>query len=94
MYGSDTQTGAGAAIADYRMYIPALDEEGAEIGFGKYPKEYENYLDLSGYETLFIDLDSVSSQKKNVEYAVIGSITAANCRNCTIMRAKAANGRR
>lgn len=70
VYGSDTQTGAGAAIADYRMYIPALDEEGAEIGFGKYPKEYENYLDLSGYETLFIDLDSVSSQKKNVEYAV------------------------
>lgn len=70
VYGSETGGGEGTATADYLLYIPALDEEGAEFYYGKYPKEYENYLDLSDYEALYIDLSSTSSDKKDVEYAI------------------------
>ena len=70
VYGSKSGSGKGTVTADYLMYIPALDEEGAEIGFGKYPKEYENYLDLSAYDTLYFDMSSTSSDKRDVSYTI------------------------
>lgn len=71
IYGAENKTGSGRVTADYLMYIPALDEETDTIdNYGMYPKNYENYLDLSNYDTLYIDMSSTSSDNKDVEYSI------------------------
>ncbi len=71
MLSGSTGTGEGTATADYRMYIPALQEAGHPINnYGLYPKDYENYLDLSDCDTLYIDMSSTSSLGQDVEYSI------------------------
>ncbi|MBQ9482185.1 MAG: hypothetical protein IJU84_08485, partial [Clostridia bacterium] len=71
VYGAKNQSGTGRVIADYLMYIPALGEEEEINEYGMYPKNYENYLDLSDYEKLFIDRNSTSSDGKDVSYNIL-----------------------
>ena len=52
IYPSSKARTDGTAESEFLFYIPCLNPEGTPINYGVYPKEYENYLDLSEYDNL------------------------------------------
>ena len=59
IYPSAESKTSGTVESEFLFYIPCLNPEGTPVSNGTYPKEYENYLDLSDYDNLsFIFLAS------------------------------------
>ena len=59
IYPSAESKTSGTVESEFLFYIPCLNPEGTPVSNGTYPKEYENYLDLSEYDNLsFIFLAS------------------------------------
>ena len=70
IYPSAAARTDGRAESEFLFYIPCLDPEGTPISYGVYPKEYENYLDLSEYDNLSFIFCAQSEQGADVSFEV------------------------
>ncbi len=70
VYPSLKESTDGTVSALLRFYIPPLQEEGAPFGYGGYPAEYTNYLDLGKYDRLFFTFSAVNNKGNDVRYRV------------------------
>lgn len=68
VYPSDAEKTNGTVSSLLRFYIPPLQEAGSEPGYGKYPAEYTNYLDLRDYDNLAFLFSAEHNKGKDVAY--------------------------
>ena len=70
IYPSAAARTDGRVESEFLFYIPCLNPEGTPISYGVYPKEYENYLDLSEYDNLSFIFCAQSEQGADVRFEV------------------------
>ncbi|MBQ3868007.1 MAG: exo-alpha-sialidase [Clostridia bacterium] len=70
IYPSAAARTDGRVESEFLFYIPCLNPEGTPISYGVYPREYENYLDLSEYDNLSFIFCAQSEQGADVSFEV------------------------
>lgn len=70
IYPSSKDRTSGTVKSEFLFYIPALDPEGTPVTNGRYPKEYENYLDLSSYDNLSFVFEAKADSGSDVHFTV------------------------
>lgn len=70
IYPSAQDRTNGTVESEFWFYIPCLDPEGTPVGYGKYPKEYENYLDLSEYDNLSFIFCAQSELSADISFEI------------------------
>ena len=68
IYPSAQERTNGSVESEFLFYIPCLNPEGTPINYGVYPKEYENYLDLSEYDNLSFIFSAQSELGTDVSF--------------------------
>ncbi len=70
IYPSASEKTSGTVESEFLFYIPCLNPEGTPISYGVYPKEYENYLDLSDYDNLSFIFMAGSEKGRNISFEI------------------------